>query len=69
LEVINLPQAKRGIVLLPSRWGVERDFRWMSRFRWLARDYERLAEVLNDFHSIAFTKLIGQQILPVLSVP
>gem|GEM_PF-2634874 len=41
----------------------------MSRFRWLARDYERLAEVLNDFHSIAFTKLIGQQILPVLSVP
>src|SRR6266700_7685269 len=41
LEVIKLPQAKRGFVLLPRRWVVERSFAWMTRFRRLARDYER----------------------------
>jgi transposase len=44
LEVVKLPAAKRGFVLLPRRWVVERSFGWMSRFRRLARDYERLAE-------------------------
>src|SRR5262249_48955477 len=46
LEVVKLPEAKRGFVLLPRRWVVERDFAWLSRFRRLARDYERLPEVL-----------------------
>ena len=26
LEVVKLPEAKRGVVLLPRRWVVERDF-------------------------------------------
>jgi len=42
LEVVKLPEAKRGFVLLPRRWLVERSFAWASRFRRLARDYERL---------------------------
>ena len=33
-------------VLLPRRWVMERSFGWMSRFRRLARDQKRLAEVL-----------------------
>src|SRR5215510_2278792 len=41
-EVVKLSTAKRGFVLLPRRWVVERSFGWMSRFRRLARDYERL---------------------------
>src|SRR5215211_3646185 len=41
LEVVALPEAKRGFVLLPRRWVVERSFAWASRFRRLARDYER----------------------------
>ena len=44
LEVVKLPTAKRGFVLLPRRWVVERSFGWVSRFRRLARDYERLPE-------------------------
>ena len=68
LEVVTLPQIKRGFVLLPRRWVVERDFGWMSRFRRLARDQERLAEVLKGFHLIAFTMLMWKQALPVLSV-
>ncbi len=42
LEVVKLPQAKKGFVLLPRRWVVERSFAWTGRFRRLARDYERL---------------------------
>src|SRR5829696_5891022 len=33
LEVVRLPGAKRGFVLLPRRWVVERGFAWASRFR------------------------------------
>ncbi len=43
LEVIKHTEAKRGFVLLPRRWVVERSFAWAARFRRLARDYERLA--------------------------
>jgi transposase len=58
LEVIKLPQAKRGFVLLPRRWVVERTFAWMTRFRRLARDYERLPETLVGLHLLAFTVLM-----------
>jgi len=37
LEVVKLPTAKHGFVLLPRRWVVERSFAWMARFRRLAR--------------------------------
>jgi transposase len=36
LEVVKLPEAKHGFVLLPRRWVVEPSFAWMSRFRRLA---------------------------------
>jgi transposase len=42
LDVAKLPETKRGFVLLPRRWVVERWFDWVSRFRRLANDYERL---------------------------
>jgi len=68
LVVVKLPNAKRGFVLLPRRWVIERDFGWMSRFRRLARDHERLAEVLKGFHLLAFCMLMWAQVLPVLGV-
>jgi transposase len=54
LEVVRLPQARRGFVLLPRRWVVERSFGWLARFRRLARDYERLATTLRGLHFVAF---------------
>lgn len=58
LEVVKLPEAKKGFVLLPRRWVVERSFGWMSRFRRLTRDYERLTQTLVGFHLIAFVMLM-----------
>ncbi len=54
LSVVKLPEAKRGFVLLPRRWVVERSFGWLARFRRLARDYERLAATLTGMHFVAF---------------
>lgn len=54
LSVVKLPEAKRGFVLLPRRWVVERSFGWLIRFRRLAKDYERLASTLKGMHLAAF---------------
>ncbi len=67
LEVVKLPEAKRGFVLLPRRWVVERSFAWLSRFRRLARDYERLPDVLAGLHFVAFACLMLRRALPVLT--
>jgi transposase len=67
-ETVTLAYVKRGFVLLPRRWVVERDFGWMSRFRPLARDQGRLAEVLKGFRLVAFAMLRWKQSLPILSV-
>ena len=58
LEVVKLQEAKKGFVLLPRRWVVERSFAWAARFRRLARDYERLATSLEGIHWIAFVTLM-----------
>ena len=58
LEVVKRPQAKNGFVRLPRRWVVERSFGWASRFRRLARGYERLPGTLAGWHVLAFTILM-----------
>jgi transposase len=62
LEVIKHHEAKRGFVLLPRRWVVERSFAWAARFRRLARDYERLASTLAGYHWLAFASLMLQSL-------
>jgi transposase len=57
LEVVKHHEAKRGFVLLPRRWVVERSFAWAARFRRLARDYERLAATLAGYHWLVFVML------------
>lgn len=64
LEVVKLQEAKRGFVLLPRRWVVERSFAWSARFRRLARDYERLAPTFAGFHWLAFACLLLRPLFP-----
>jgi len=61
LEVVKHTEAKRGFVLLPRRWVVERTFGWLGRFRRLARDYERLTATLQGWHWVAALVLFLQQ--------
>lgn len=63
LEVIKLSLARRGFVLLPRRWLVERSFGWAARFRRFARDYERLASSLAGLHGLAFACLMLRSFL------
>ena len=58
LIVVKLAEAKKGFVLLPKRWVVERSFAWAARFRRLARDYERLPDTLAGLHFLAFAILL-----------
>lgn len=67
LEVVKLPEAKRGFVLLPRRWVVERSFDWAARFRRLARDYEWLPEKLVGFHFLAFAMLMAANFVQLLT--
>jgi transposase len=60
LEVVKHAEAKRGFVLLPRRWVVERTFGWLGRFRRLARDYERLTNTLEAWHWVAALTLTLQ---------
>jgi transposase len=66
LEVVKFPEAKRGFILLPRRWVVERSFAWVARFRRLARDYERLEATLVAMHFVVFAILMLARAAPLL---
>lgn len=65
LIVVKLSEAKKGFVLLPKRWVVERSFAWTGRFRRLARDsgahWARLSTTLAGLHFVAFAILMLSQ--------
>lgn len=67
LAVVHLEEAKRGFVLLPRRWVIERSFAWMARFRRLARDYGRLLSVLVGLHFLAVAYLMLHQLIQFYS--
>ena len=58
LQVVKKPEGQTGFVFLPRRWVVERSFAWLSRFRRLGRDYERLSSTLQQLHFVVFACLM-----------
>ncbi len=67
LDVVKLPEAKKGFVLLPRRWVVERSFAWATRFRRLAKDDERVPETPARPHYLAFAILVLAHFIPLIS--
>lgn len=65
LEVVKHTEAKKGFVLLPRRWVVERSFGWATRFRRLVRDYERLPTTFAGLHFIAYAVLMLSRVLSI----
>ena len=55
--VVQLPEAKKGCVVLPTRGVVEGSNAWAARVRRLARAEERLAETRVGLHCVAFALL------------
>jgi hypothetical protein len=68
LEVIKLPDVKKGLVLLPRRGVVERSFGWAARFRQLARDYERLPETLIGLHFLALAIRMAKPVIETMLI-
>jgi transposase len=69
LEVVKLSEAKRGFILLPRRWVVERSFAWATRFRRLVKDYERCAQTLADLHLVAFVCIMLKNVAKLAAGP
>lgn len=67
LVVVKRPEAKKGFILLPKRWVVERSFAWLSRFRRLGRDLERLPSTLVGFHVLAACILLCNNLRPLFA--
>ena len=53
LEIVKRTDDRKGFVVLPRQWVVERTFSWFGRNRRLAKDYENLAESLTAFVTLA----------------
>ena len=66
LHVVKLEATKKGFVLLPRRWVVERSFAWANRFRRLVKDYERLPETVRGLHFLAFACLMLSKLVKLL---
>ena len=66
LDVVKLPEAKKGCMLLPRRWVGERSNAWAARFRRLARDDEQLAETLAGLHFVAFAILMLKRFVALI---
>ena len=66
LHVVKLEEAKKGFVLLPRRWVVERSFAWANRFRRLVKDYERLPDTVQGLHFLAFASLMLKNLVQCL---
>lgn len=64
VEVSKKPNSEKGFVPQKGRWQVERSFSWMSFFRRLSKDYERLAESSVVFIQLMFFTIILARLEP-----
>lgn len=52
----------------PRRCVVERSFGWLSRFRWWARDYERLPKTSAGLRFVVFAMLMLVHAGPIMQI-
>ncbi len=58
LEVVRRPKNRKGFILLPKRWVVERSFGWFNWCRRLGKDYEILPQTHEAFVQVAMIRLL-----------
>jgi putative transposase len=64
LEIVSRPPDKKGWVLLPKRWVVERTFAWLGRYRINSKEYERLTRSSESQVYISSIQLMLKRIKP-----
>jgi transposase len=81
LVVVSKPEVVKGFVLLPKRWvrlkpvrcwGKSQEggaFAWVTQFRRLARDFERLPQVFAGLHFLVFGILMLAKFLRGVGLP
>lgn len=62
VEVVRRPEQRKGFVVLPKRWVVERTFGWLMRCRRLVRDYEVLPETSETFIYLAMIRIMVRRL-------
>lgn len=58
IDIVKRPDDAIGFEVLPKRWIVERTIAWISRFRRLARDFERYARTVAAFIRLAMIRIM-----------
>ena len=58
LEIVKRSDDRKGFVVLPRRWVVERTFAWLGRCRRLSKDYELHPKTSIAFIHLAMTHLM-----------
>lgn len=62
LAVVLRPKERKGFVLLPRRWVVERTFGWLNHSRRLSKSYERLTRTDESWVYLAMTRLMLERL-------
>jgi len=62
VDVVKRPEGKKGWVLLPKRWVVERTFAWLGRWRGLAKEYTYLPASTEASILLAMTHLMVKRL-------
>lgn len=57
LEIVKRSDHKK-FTILPKRWIVERTLSWISRYRRLAKDFERFGKTVRSWIFLAMTRLM-----------
>ena len=69
LSVVKLPEAKRGFVLLPRRWVVERGFAWGGALSPTSPRLRASCHHFGEFHFLAFSCVMLHQFIHLMSSP
>jgi len=64
IEVVSRPEGRRGFVLLPRRWVVERTLAWLGRYRRHSKDYERLTASSEAMIQVSMIHLMLRRLEP-----
>jgi putative transposase len=64
LRVVRRPPGKKGFVVLPKRWVVERTFAWLGRYRRHSRDYERRTDSSEAMIRVSMIHVLLKRLAP-----